>query len=219
MFLVIKEVLTAAEIEAARCHLEQSASFTTGKATAGHHARDVKDNEQATSETASPVLKKVEQALLANPVFKAAASPKSIIKLMVSRYLAGMQYGTHVDDPMMNGIRTDLSFTLFLSDPATYDGGSLVIEDNDGDRSFKRDAGSLILYPATSLHHVEAVTSGERLAVVGWVRSFLRDGAQRELVFDLENTIATVRAEHASRPVLDQLYKIRANLLRMWIED
>jgi PKHD-type hydroxylase len=219
MFLVISDVLTEAEVSAARAHLLQSASFTSGKPTAGHHARDVKDNEQAIPESVNPVLKKIEQALLANRVFKAAASPKSIIKLMVSRYSKGMHYGTHVDDPIMAGIRTDLSFTLFLNDPDAYEGGSLVIEENDADRAFKLNAGSLVLYPTTSLHHVAEVTAGERLAVVGWVRSYLRDSAKRELIFDLENIIAASRSDQAARPVLDRLYKIRANLLRMWIED
>ena len=219
MFLVIGDILTATEIEAITMHLSTEVNFHDGKSTAGAHARTVKNNEQAANEAAAPVLKKVETALLAHPVFKAAALPKSFVKLMVSRYRPGMHYGTHVDDPLMLGTRTDLSFTLFLNPPETYAGGELVIEENGGDRSFKLTAGSLILYPTTSLHRVEEVTSGERLAVVGWVRSFLRDPQQRELLFDLENTIASLKAENASRPVLDHIFKIRANLLRMWATD
>jgi PKHD-type hydroxylase len=126
-----------------------------------------------------------------------------------------MAYGTHVDDPLMGGTRTDLSFTLFLSDPTTYDGGALVVEASDGANEIKLPAGSLVLYPATTLHHVQQVTRGERLAVVGWVRSFIRNTEDREILFDLENLIASQK----DRIVLDQLLKIRANLMHKWVED
>lgn len=219
MNLVITELLDMAELEAMRAHLESALKFKSGKTTAGHHARAVKDNEQASAESAAPILAKVEATLLNHPVFKAAARPKKFVKLMISRYGPGMHYGTHVDDPLMGGIRTDLSFTLFLKSPESYEGGSLIVEDNEGDRAYKLAAGSLILYSTTSLHRVEEVRSGERLAIVGWIRSYLRDPQQREMLFDLENTIATLNASQAPRPVLDQLYKMRANLLRMWVED
>ncbi len=219
MNLVIAEVLDLAELEAMRAHLESHIKFKSGKHTAGHHARAVKDNEQASAESAAPILAKIEATLLSHPVFKAAARPKKFVKLMISRYGPGMHYGTHVDDPLMGGIRTDLSFTLFLKPPESYEGGSLVLEANEGDRAYKLPAGSLILYPTTSLHRVEEVRAGERLAIVGWLRSYLRDPQQRELLFDLENTIATLTANQSPRPVLDQLYKLRANLLRIWVED
>jgi PKHD-type hydroxylase len=218
MFLVISDVLSAAEVEAMHVLIGGiDESFQSGAATAGHHARAVKNNEQAGKDQAAPLLRKVDAAVLNNPVFKAAARPKQIIKSLLSRYKPGMHYGLHVDDPLMAGIRTDLSFTLFLSEPESYSGGALVVEDNSGERSFKLKAGSLILYPTTTLHRVEAVTSGERVAVVGWVRSFLRSGEQREIVFDLENIIASLHG--ADRAVLDQLYKVRANLLRLWVDD
>jgi PKHD-type hydroxylase len=218
MFLVISDMLSAAELEAMHLLIASiDDSFQSGAATAGHHARGVKNNEQAGKDQAAPLLRKVDTTLLNNPVFKAAARPKVIIKSLLSRYKPGMHYGLHVDDPLMAGIRTDLSFTLFLSEPESYSGGALVVEDNTGERSFKLKAGSLILYPTTTLHRVEAVTAGERVAVVGWVRSFLRSGEQREIVFDLENIIASLQG--ADRAVLDQLYKVRANLLRLWVED
>jgi PKHD-type hydroxylase len=220
MFLAITDVLSKAEI-AAICEELKTVenAFASGRATAGAHARAVKDNEQATVAASSEILKRIETTLLANPVFKAAAMPKAFVKLMISRYQPGMHYGTHVDDPLMNGVRTDLSFTLFLEDPEKYGGGELVIEENDGDRDFKLSAGGLVLYPTTTLHHVAEVTSGIRLAIVGWVRSYVREDSKRELIFDLENALATLRAQNAARPVLDQLYKVRANLVRMWADD
>ena len=220
MFLVLPNVLDESEVAGVRQHLSSGQiTFEPGTKTAGSHARGVKKNEQAAPASIDGLLRKVEATLLAHPVFKAAALPKAFVRLMVSRYTPGMHYGTHVDDALMQGVRTDLSFTLFLADPASYAGGELVIEENDGDRSFKLDAGQLVLYPTTALHHVAEVTSGERLAVVGWVRSFVRDPQARELLFDLENVIAALRQQQADRAILDRLFKIKGNLLRRWVED
>jgi PKHD-type hydroxylase len=194
-------------------------AFESGAQTAGWHAKQVKNNEQAVGNRAEAVRTVLEAAVLAHLVFKAASQPKCIIRSLVSRYKPGMSYGTHVDDPMMGGIRTDLSFTLFLSDPASYEGGALVIETSDGDNTVKLAAGSLVLYPTTTLHHVEEVTRGERLAFVGWVRSFIRNGEEREILFELENLVASLRMSQADRAVLDQVLKIRANLMRKWVED
>jgi PKHD-type hydroxylase len=220
MFLVIPHVLNEVELQAAREHLAAaSAVFEPGSKTAGAHARAVKSNEQAEPAAVEGLLKKIGATLMAHPVFKAAAQPKTLVRMMVSRYRPGMHYGTHVDDAVMQGLRTDLSFTLFLADPDTYSGGELLIEENDGERSFKLAAGDLILYPTTTLHQVAAVGEGERLAVVGWVRSYLRESSERELLFDLENVIASLRQSSVDRAILDRLYKIRGNLLRKWVED
>ena len=115
-------------------------------------------------------------------------------------------------------MRTDLSFTLFLSDPETYDGGALVIEDALEARSIKLQAGDMILYPSTTLHRVEPVTRGERLAVVGWVQSQIRNGEQREILFDLDQAVEAAHAAEGKSPQFDRLAKTRANLLRMWAE-
>jgi PKHD-type hydroxylase len=213
---IIANILDAARLTAITDQIiANPQAFERGDATAGWHAKAVKNNEQAAGTVANAVRDMVEAALLAHPVFKAAALPKQIIRTLVSRYKPGMAYGTHVDDPLMGGTRTDLSFTLFLSDPTSYDGGALVIEASDGSNEVKLPAGSLVLYPATTLHHVQKVTRGERLAVVGWVRSFIRSAEDREILFDLENLIATQK----DRTVLDQLLKLRANLMRKWVED
>jgi len=164
-------------------------------------------------------LRKVEARLEQNGVFQSAARAKRIVKLLLSRYERGMAYGAHVDDAMMGGQRTDLSFTLFLSDPQTYEGGELVIERTEGDRAFKLPAGHLLLYPSTTLHRVEPVTRGVRLAAVGWVRSLVREEAQRELLFDLDQAVQLLRDGGDRERALDLVLKTRSNLLRRWVED
>ena len=130
-----------------------------------------------------------------------------------------MHYGSHVDDALMDGMRTDVAFTLFLSDPKSYAGGELTIESPSGEDTFKLDAGSLVAYPATSLHRVADVTRGARLAAVGWARSFVRDQARRELLFDLDTARQQMFARDGKSAEFDLVSKSLANLLRMWVED
>lgn len=195
------------------------ASFQPGAVTAGWHARGVKHNEQASGGAARQAITEVEQALLANSVFKAVARPRQLVGLLVSRYRPGMEYGFHVDDAMMQGVRTDLSFTLFLSGPEAYEGGELVIEGNDAENAIKLPAGAAVVYPTTSLHRVAPVTAGERLVVVGWVRSLIRRADQREILFDLDAAVAEMRQAGVNKAGLDRILKIRANLQRLWVED
>ncbi len=220
MLLNIADVLDAAPIAAIHHEIENGGIvFTDGNATAGWQAKAVKKNEQAAGPALAGFIEKTSAAILAHPLFRAAANPKQLVKVMLSRYRPGMAYGSHVDNALMGGIRTDLSFTLFLKNPETYEGGALVIEGNDGDTEIKLPAGSLVLYPTTTLHHVSEVTSGERLAVVGWVRSYIRSHEHREILFDLENAISSLRLANADRAILDRLLKVKANLLRGWVED
>lgn len=193
--------------------------FADGTKTAGWQARDVKRNQQAEGELAGRIVAMAQEKLLAHPMFKAAAQPKAIIKTMLSKYQAGNGYGLHVDEPLMAGQRVDLSFTLFLSAPETYQGGALILESPAGEESYKLNAGSLVLYPTTVLHRVEDVTSGTRLAIVGWVRSFIRNAQDRETLFDLENLITSLRAANANRAAIDVALKIKANLMQRWLED
>ena len=220
MILQIAGILDADTVEKIRDSLiTEPAAFTAGKATAGWHAKDVKHNDQASGVVASKVMEQVKTALLANAVFVSAARPKSFVKTLVSRYRPGMQYGTHVDDALMGGIRTDMSFTLFLTEPRSYDGGELIIEAPDGETDVKLEPGSVVLYPTTSLHRVNEVTHGERFAVVGWVRSFIRSAEQRETLFDLDQVVAQLKATGAERSVMNPVLKIRSTLTRMWAED
>ena len=220
MFIQIAGVLRPEVVVDMRNSLvSEDESFKAGKDTAGWYARDVKHNDQSKGPAALAAMEQAKATLLANSVFVSAARPKSFVKTLVSRYRPGMHYGSHVDDALMGGVRTDLSFTLFLSDPSTYDGGELVVEGHDGDTEVKLEPGGLVLYPTTSLHHVAEVTKGERLAIVGWVRSFIRNPDQRETLFELDQIVASLKASNADRALMNPVMKVRNTLTRMWAED
>ena len=220
MYTVIADVLDPAETASARGTLGKVA-FVDGRATAGWHAKLVKNNLQAAS--ADAVVAKLKETLAvkisANPLFRLLTRPKSITPLILSRYEPGMAYGSHVDDALMNGVRSDVSFTLFLSNLDAYEGGALIIETSGGEEDVRLPAGSLVAYPSTTLHRVAEVTRGARLAAVGWVRSFIRDPAQRELLFDLDTARQSIFQREGKTAEFDLLSKTSANLLRMWAED
>ncbi len=218
MALVIADVLNPAELAAIAADLP-TLDFADGRATAGKHAKQVKANDQATPSPALEAIQaKVTAALLSNPIFNAAARPRQMTPLILSRYRLGQTYGTHVDDALMRGLRTDLSFTLFLSDPESYEGGALVIEDMLEAREIKLKAGDLFLYPSTTLHRVSPVMSGTRLAIVGWVQSWIRSAEQREILLDLDQSIDNLFASGDAADVFQKLTKTRSNLLRLWAE-
>ena len=219
MTLCIDQILSPAEVAAIMDKIAGDVSFASGAASAGWHAKTVKINEQATGPSANAITDMISAKLLAHPVFQAAAQPKKLNSVILSRYHPGMVYGTHVDNPLMGQTRNDLSFTLFLSEPETYDGGALIISSQTGDHEFKLKSGSLVLYPTTELHRVSEVVRGQRVAVIGWVRSFIRNAADRSTIFDLENLIAALRDTGASRELIDSALKIRANLMQKWVED
>lgn len=198
------------------------APFRDGRATAGAAAERVKLNEQARGDDPGVIdlARKVRLALETHPTFRSLVRPARWSSLMFSRYGPGQQYGLHADNAAMYDdggwpLRTDISFTLFLSDPQTYEGGALLLRDLAGDREFRPAAGSAVLYPTGQLHRVTPVTSGVRLACVGWVQSMIRRADQRELLFDLERVRRRPDAEDAEL-LLD---KTIGNLLRMWGED
>ncbi len=216
MILAIDGILTPAETAALR-DAAGGLDFTDGRATAGRIARAIKANDQAVpSDDLDAIRAKATAALMAHPVFAAAARPKAMTPLILSRYREGQTYGMHVDDALMQGLRTDLSFTLFLSDPESYDGGALVVSDAVEERAFRLAPGSALLYPSTTLHRVEPVTRGTRLCLVGWAQSWIRDAGQREVLFDLDRAIADVLAREGRSALLDTLTKTRSNLIRMW---
>ena len=218
MVIVIGNVLTRAEVRAMREAIV-ALPFRDGRATAGRYARDVKMNQQAASSDAlRVVLTKATDALHKNEVFRSVARPRKIVRSLISRYEPGMEFGSHVDDPIMAGARTDLSFTLFLSDPVSYEGGGLIMEEAVEDRRFRLDPGDAVVYPTSVLYRVEPVTRGERLAVVGWVQSWVRDPAQREVLHDLDVAANGMFASQGKTPEFDRLLKARMNLYRMWAE-
>ncbi len=216
MLLALEKLLSSAEAAAVRS-VAATLDFADGAATAGRHARAVKANAQAVASPGLDAIRtKAAAALEASALFRAAARPRQITPLILSRYREGQTYGTHVDDAMMGALRTDISFTLFLSEPDSYDGGALVIEDTFEPRAVRLNAGDLFLYPSTTLHRVEPVTRGERLALVGWVQSLIRDPGQREILFDLDRSVAAVHAAEGGSDLFHTLAKTRSNLLRLW---
>jgi PKHD-type hydroxylase len=217
--LVLEGVLSRVEAEVL---LEEARTLTfdDGAKTAGRFARAVKANDQAAASPArDAIFDKVRSALARNPVFQSAARPRAMSPLILSRYGNGQTYGLHVDDTIMAGLRTDLSFTLFLAPPETYDGGALIVEDTFGSREAKLNAGDMILYGSGRLHRVQPVTRGERIAIVGWLQSLIRDGQQREILFDLDRAVETAHAEGGKSALFDTLAKARSNLIRMWAEN
>lgn len=221
MMLPIEDVLTPEELQTILTRLEAS-EFVDGKTTAGWYARQVKHNRQLDrhDQSAEDLKAIVQAALKRNVLFQMVVQPRQVHSLLFSRYEAGMSYGTHVDNALMSGgkWRSDVSFTIFLSDPAAYEGGELVVEAMDGDRPVKLAAGTAIVYPSAYLHRVEPVTAGVRLVVVGWVQSLVRDPSQREILFDLDTVRRALFQQHGKSIEFDLLSKTHANLLRKWVD-
>ncbi|MFS8857372.1 Fe2+-dependent dioxygenase [Synechococcus sp. H55.7] len=223
MLLCIGDVLSLAELQQTLA-ITSDAEFADGALTAGWNARLVKNNRQIPKGFLQhqKIQEIVFAALERNLLFQMAARPKLIHSILISRYEAGMSYGTHTDDALMVDqrqlMRTDISFTLFLSAPEDYEGGALKIESSEGERAYKLPAGALILYPASTLHQVEPVTRGIRYAVVSWVQSLIRDPQEREILFDLETVRLQMFQESGKTRHFDLVSKVYANLLRKWAE-
>ena len=218
MLITIGQILTdeeLAEVQAALPKLR----YEDGRATAGWHASQVKKNEQARASVTLDLLReRLTKALLANPVFKLAVRPKAVSPLLISKTSVGGNYGSHVDNAMMGDLRSDVSFTLFVSRPEDYEGGELVIQSTAGEDGYKLPAGSVVVYPSTSLHRVNAVTSGDRYVAAGWAQSLVRDSGKRELLFDLDTAHRRLFEAHGKTAELDLVSKCAANLMRMWAE-
>jgi PKHD-type hydroxylase len=204
-----------------------TAPWVDGRVTAGHQGIHVKQNQQLAegSPTAIELGNHVLAALERHPLFISAALPNRVYPPMFNRYQGGMHFGSHVDGSIRllpgtgQKIRTDLSATLFLAPPDTYDGGELLIEDTYGTQTVKLPAGDLLLYPASSLHRVNPVTRGTRLACFFWVQSMVRDDGQRRLLFDLDTSIQRLTATGADNDAVLQLTGVYHNLLRQWAES
>lgn len=219
MILAIADILTLADIAAIRAGLA-STPFVDGKMTAGWSAKLVKSNLQASnSEHVGRLRGLIETRLIEHPVFALATRPKIIIGPLFSRYQPGHAYGSHIDDALIGGSRTDVSFTIFLTDPQSYDGGELILDTASGEESFKLPPGSVVTYPATMLHRVTSVTRGKRMVAAGWVRSYVRNSAHRELLFDLETARRRLFDREGKTAEGDLLAKCAANLMRQWCDD
>lgn len=225
MLLHIPEVLTPAELADIRAELA-AANWADGALTAGDQARMVKQNRQlpADAPQARILGEKIEAALRRHPLFMSAALPRVIITPRFNAYEGGGHYGNHVDtaihsDPF-KGImgRTDVSTTVFLNEPEDYDGGELIVEDTYGAHEVKLGAGDAILYPSTSLHRVEPVTRGVRLASFLWTQSLVKDDGQRRMLFELDMTILRLRGRIGDSEEVVSLTAHYHNLLRQWAE-
>lgn len=219
MILCIADVLTAEELSVILDKLKE-AEFGDGKTTAGEYVRDVKNNQQLKAAPVASELKSmVLKALKRNELFQMAARPKAICPILFSRYEVGMYYGSHFDNALMGKetlYRTDISLTLFLSEPETYAGGELVIETHHGEQAFKLSAGAAIVYPSSTLHRVETVTQGTRYCAVTWVQSLIRDPFEREILFDLDTARKAIFHKYGKTAEFDLIAKTQANLLRKW---
>jgi PKHD-type hydroxylase len=225
MLLQIENLLTAEQTARFQAVLAD-APWGDGKVTAGYQSALAKDNLQLpeTSPQAQALGREVEAALAGNLLFQSAALPARIFPPLFNRYEGGHSFGSHVDNalralPGGGRLRTDLSATLFLSDPDSYDGGELLIEDVYGLQSVKLPAGAMILYPATSLHQVTPVTRGARTASFFWIQSHIRDDAARTILFDMDMSLQRLRGEVGdTHPSLISLTGCYHNLLRRWSE-
>ncbi len=223
MLLQIPDVLSPDQIRQCREALS-AAEWSDGRGTAGHAAVQVKRNQQLAPDhpLTQQIGELILQALPASPLFMAAALPLKVFPPRFNRYTGGGEYGFHVDGAVMSvpgtphRIRTDVSATLFFSDPGEYDGGELVIEDTYGEQRVKLPAGYLVLYPGTSLHKVTPVTRGARLAAFFWTQSLVRDDAQRSLLFQLDQSIQALRARDGNDAETSRLLGVYHNLLRQW---
>ncbi len=224
MLLHIPHILSPDEIHHAQALLAD-APWADGRTSAGSQARNVKNNEQLPHdcEAASQIRSLLLRGLDRNPTFFSAALPKRVFTPRVNRYGGGSNYyGNHVDNAIRfapdtgQRVRTDISCTLFLNDPTDYDGGELTIQDSAGPQRVKLPAGSLVLYAGTSVHQVEPVTRGQRLACFFWIESMVRSQEQRQLLFDLDTHLLSLRQQHGETPETTGLTGTYHNLLRMW---
>jgi PKHD-type hydroxylase len=225
MLVQIPEVLRLPEVAHYRQVLDE-ADWIDGRATAGPQSVRAKDNMQLPEE--HPAARQLGTELIAtlerNTLFMAAALPSKVFPPLFNRYQAGQAFGNHIDNAIRqvtgtpHRIRTDLSATLFLTPPDEYDGGELVVEDTYGVHRIKLPPGHMILYPASSLHRVNPVTRGTRIASFFWIQSMVRDDGRRTLLFDLDMAIQQIAGDVPDHPATVQLTGIYHNLLRRWAE-
>lgn len=224
MLIHIPGVLTKDQVNHCRSVL-QGAAWGDGRMTAGYQSAKVKDNRQLPEDLpeAKALGDMILTALQGNALFISAALPLRVFPPLFNRYEPGMSFGHHVDNavryvPGGGRVRTDISATLFLSEPGEYDGGELQMDDTYGAHKAKLAAGDMVLYPATSLHRVTPITRGVRLAAFFWVQSMVRSDAQRALLYDLDAAIGRVSKQMADDPATVSLVATYHNLLRMWAE-
>lgn len=217
----IPALLTADELKTID-ELIAASQFVDGKLTASMAAKEVKNNLQldAGNEKLKAIQKIISDALQQSPLFNIAALPKQIYPFLISKYTTGKFYGWHVDSPVMGNpaIRTDLAMTIFLSDPATYEGGELSIQSDTGLANFKPEKGDAVLYPCQYVHCVNEIKSGERVAAVTWIQSNVKDAEQRQVLFQLNQVHSAMYQQAPNAPATNLLLQTHSNLFRMWAD-
>lgn len=223
MLIEIPGVLDTSKLTNIRAMLEK-VTFVNGKHSAGQAASRVKNNEEMKQggQQAEYLDHLLMSSLAENARFRSAALPYRVAQPVFARYTSGMQYGDHVDDPIMGSgpekFRTDVSITVFLNEPADYDGGELIINTTYGEKAVKLPAGSAVLYPSASVHRVTEISRGERLAAIVWLQSMVRDPGQRELLFELDQARNKLLADNPDAQETKQVDRAYVNLVRMWSE-
>jgi PKHD-type hydroxylase len=223
MLLQLKNVLDASKLSNMREVLSK-VTFIDGKHSAGQAASRVKNNEEMKQGTqqADYLDHLLIGSLAENTDFRSGALPYRVAQPVFARYTQGMQYGNHVDDPIMGSgaekFRTDVSITVFLNEPEDYDGGELIINTSYGEKAVKLPAGSAVIYPSASVHRVAEITRGERLAAIVWLQSMVRDPVQRELLYELDQARNTLLSSNPDATETQQVDHSYVNLLRMWSE-
>ena len=218
MNYLTSQILTKEEIEIIIKQLNNdSKSWEDGKKTAGSHASKVKNNLQLNrvSETSKKCSQLIIKKIQTNPLIKSFALPKTIHGIMFTKSLKNMKYGRHIDNPFMSTGRSDLSFTISLTDKSSYIGGELIIEELNDEKEFKLNAGEIVIYPSTHLHSVKEVGEGERLVCVGWIESYVKSIEEREYLFDLDAGARGLLAKNGRSDELDLIFKSYSNLLRL----
>ena len=192
--------------------------FSDGKKTAGWAAKGVKNNQQLSGKKSEAATQVLLDRLQQNALVQSVMRPKQVARVTINRYQQGEYYGTRMDDSLMNGVRTDISFTLGLSPLSDFEGGELVIEDASGERSWRLGQGDILMYPSHYLHRVNPVTKGSRLAMIGWVQSLVKQPNYRELLFDIEQSLKAEFDANGKSENFDRLTKVFHNLLREWAD-
>ena len=212
------QLLNQEEIESLIKNLNKESDYwEDGKKTAGSHASIVKNNLQLNreSEASKKLSLSITKKIISNPLIKSFCLPKFVHGIMFTKSKNNMQYGRHIDNPFMSTGRSDLSFTLSLTNKSIYEGGELIIEEMNEDKKFKLNSGEIIIYPSTYLHSVKEITTGERLVCVGWIESYVKSSEEREYLFDLDAGAKGLLAKNGRSDELDLIFKSYSNFLRL----
>ena len=218
MNYLISPLLNDEDIQIFKSNLnKENEDWQDGKKTAGSYAAKVKNNLQLKREcdTSKNLSKFITTKILSNPLIKSFSLPKKIHGIMFTKSREGMKYGRHIDNAFMSSGRADLSFTIFINEKDSYQGGELIVENINSESTFKLNSGEIIIYPSTHLHSVKEIEHGERLVCVGWIESYVKSIEEREYLFDIDAGARSLLSKYGRSDDLDLIFKSYSNLLRV----